>query len=385
MNEGLGLKILADLLEWTDEATREYPWLKFMARYKYDGYQDFVAGKRFIETLISWLKQFPRVEERRSAYAFVRNRLVYLGPAEMNHLVRLAYPETVRPRLARMVGEKLEIEEYLIWSTPRAKDEYMRLLRASLFFGLSDGARIDVFRRAHSGIISNEQVLLATQIHDSKWKSVLKKLRDEQRDPSARFQFVFLLDDFTASGSTLVRLDDDDSTWTGKLVRFWEDVRPYVRTHFTPNWVLGVHHYVASNEAAHIVQEREAAVRKARRGSGWRSWVKRIVPRLGSGGDWFRAVEFTFGTVLPSALKLDAVRDATMLELVDKFYDPSIETKHTQVGGDSVARGFGESALPLVLDHNTPNNSVALLWAESAGKNGKHAMRPLFRRRQRHV
>ena len=385
MNERLGLSILADLLEWTDEATHEYPWLKFMARYKYDGYQDFVAGKRFVESLISWLKQFPSVEERRVAYSFVRKRLVYFGPAEMNHLVRLAFPETIRPRLGRMVGEKLGIDGSMIWSDSQATAEYIRLLRASLFFGLSDGARIDVFRRVNAGLISNEQVLVATQIHDTKWTSVLRKLRDEQGDPSARFEFIFLLDDFTASGSTLLRLDDDGRTWTGKLVRFWDDVQPYLRTHFTKHWVLGVHHYVASHEAASKVREREQSVRKTRTRNGIVAKLQRLLRPSGRAWAWFPRVEFSFGTVLPPQLKLDATRDAAFLSLVDRYYDSSIETKHTQVGGDSVARGFGGCALPVVLDHNTPNNSVALLWAESTGKDGRHAMRPLFRRRQRHV
>ncbi|WP_337171569.1 hypothetical protein [Gemmatimonas aurantiaca] len=368
MNEELGLKLLANLLEWRDEARVEYQWLKFMARYKYDGYQDFVAGKRFLASLISWLRQFPTVAERRAAYCFMRERLVYLGPAEVNHLVRRTYHETIRPRLGRAVAARLDVPEYLIWSHPDAHETYNRLLRASLFFGLSDGARIDVFRRANTGIISNEQVLVAPQIHESKWKSVLKSLRKE-RGADAQFEFVFLLDDFTASGATLVRYDADDTEWTGKLVRFWEDVQPYLTTHFTANWTLGVHHYVASHDARTNIHQREALIRSEK-----------------PAAQWFGApVEFTFGTVLPASLKLDPSRDSEFLALVDSYYDPAIETRHTDVGGDSVARGFGACALPLVLEHNTPNNSVALLWAESVGADGRHAMRPLFRRRQRHV
>jgi hypothetical protein len=368
MNEELGLKLLANLLEWADEARVEYHWLKFMARYKYDGYQDFVAGKRFLASLISWLRQFTSVAERRAAYRFVRDRLVYLGPAEVNHLVRRTYHETIRPRLGRAVASRLGVPDYLIWSHPLAHETYNRLLRASLFFGLSDGARIDVFRRANTGIISNEQVLVAPQIHASKWTSVHKSLQKEQ-GADAKFEFVFLLDDFTASGATLLRYDADDAQWTGKLVRFWEDVQPHVEKYFTADWILGVHHYVASHDARANIQRREEEIRSQ----------TPAVP-------WFAApVEFTFGTVLPESLKLDPSRDSEFLALVDSYYDPAIQTKHTDVGGTSVARGFGTCALPLVLDHNTPNNSVALLWAESRGADGQHAMRPLFRRRQRHV
>lgn len=42
-----------------------------MARLKYDGYRDFQAGMRFIESLATWLRQFAP-HERETAYAFVR-------------------------------------------------------------------------------------------------------------------------------------------------------------------------------------------------------------------------------------------------------------------------------------------------------------------------
>jgi hypothetical protein len=367
MNEELGLRLLANLLEWGDEARREYPWLKFMARYKYDGYHDFVAGKRFLESLISWLRQFPSVLERRSAYDFVRKRLVYLGPAELHHLVRRSYYEVIRPRLIAMVASQLSVAEHLVWSDARGKEAYRRLLRRTLFFGLSDGARIDVFRRANTGVISNEQVLLGTQVHEAKWWGVLRSLHEEQ-GPDARFEFVFLLDDFTGSGLSLVRSDSATGTWTGKLVRFWEEIKQYVATHLASTWELGVHHYVGSYEAAHTVVAREVEIRAAR-----------------AHDEWFPEVRFSFGTVLPERLKLVDSRDAAILKLADRYYDPTLETRHTEVGGGPVARGFGKCALPLVLDHNTPNNSIALLWAETAGLDGNHAMRPLFRRRQRHV
>lgn len=72
-------------------------------------------------------------------------------------------------------------------------------------------------------------------------------------------------------------------------------------------------------------------------------------------------------------------------ELVKEYYDNSIETPHINKGGKDARWGFSECGLPLVLEHNTPNNSIALLWAETAGGDNKRAMRPLFRRRQRHL
>jgi hypothetical protein len=70
------------------------------------------------------------------------------------------------------------------------------------------------------------------------------------------------------------------------------------------------------------------------------------------------------------------------LEILSEYYDPAIENIHT---GKDIWMGFKDCSIPLVLEHNTPNNSIALLWAESDGEEGAHAMKPLFRRRQRHL
>src|SRR5207253_1242212 len=86
-----------------------------------------------------------------------------------------------------------------------------------------------------------------------------------------------------------------------------------------------------------------------------------------SAGDWCDDIKLSFTTVMPPTLKVDPVRDGPFVQLIDKYYDPSIETEHTRVGGDSAKFGFADCALPVILEHNTPNNSVALLWAESAG------------------
>src|ERR1700730_5590288 len=135
----------------------EFKWLQLMSRMKYDGYQDFLAGMRFIESLADWLQQFAP-EERAAAYDFVRKHLVFIGPAEMRHLVELFYPETIQPRLIRKVAEACGIPQYRIWADAKAIALYETLLRKTLFIELSDGGRIDIFRRVNAGVISNEQI-----------------------------------------------------------------------------------------------------------------------------------------------------------------------------------------------------------------------------------
>ena len=366
MNQDFILGKLAGVMAWEDTRSRaEFAWLRLMSRMKFDGYQDFLAGARFIESLADWLQQF-RAEDRETAYALVRRELVYISTAEMNHLVELFFPETVQWRLQQEVAARQDIPAFRVWATPESAAIYWRLLRQTLFIELSDGARIDVFRRANAGTISNEQVVTAPRINEDKWGELLEDLRKDLADKDARFAFVFLIDDFVASGTTLLR--EEGGTWKGKLPKFWADVQQFLATHFEPGWKLCVHHYLATHRAQQVVRERQAAALAA----------------LGA-GRWFEDIQFSYGMVLPEDFPLDAERHAAFLRLTEQYYDDAIETRHTRVGGSGARLGFGACGLPLVLEHNTPNNSVAILWAESAGGPGRHAMRPLFRRRQRHA
>ena len=139
--------------------------------------------------------------------------------------------------------------------------------------------------------------------------------------------------------------------------------------------MLCVHHYVASSAAAVAIQER----------------LERCGNTGGFPEDWAWETYATFGMVLPNNLPIDpdGGRHGSFIELTQTYYGPVLRTKHTDVGGVThLGLGYGGCALPLVLEHNTPNNSVALLWAETDGGIRDSvpalAMRPLFRRRQRH-
>jgi hypothetical protein len=59
VNQEFVLGKLGDLMGWDEERAHiEFAWLRLMSRLKYDGYQDFLAGMRFIESLTDWLQQF---------------------------------------------------------------------------------------------------------------------------------------------------------------------------------------------------------------------------------------------------------------------------------------------------------------------------------------
>jgi len=359
--------VLGEIMAWDMERSRkEFAWLQLMSRFQYDGYGDFVAGARFIESLAGWLQQFKQ-EERAAAYEFVKTRLIYFNPAEIHHLIESSYPEFVRPRIVRDVAELLGKPHYLVWSDPRALDRYRQLLRRSLFFGLSDGARIDVFRRSTTGIISNEQILLATEIAHGKWQQLLEKLRDALGENDARFKFLYLIDDFVGTGTTL----------QGKLKRLWRDLskadagqRSILSTHFEKDWTVVIHLYITTHDmASGGLQEKIAALKK----------------ETGQDG-WFPEIELSYQLVLPNWIKIAEDNAGDFWPLIQKYYNNGVETEHTRKGGGKDVRlGFGQCALPLIFEHNTPNNSIPLLWAEVETKDGQPRMRPLFRRRQRHT
>ena len=367
-------------MKWTDDqASEEFAWLKLMARLKYDGYRDFQAGMRFIESLATWLQQF-KPHERETAYAFVRRSLVYIGPGEMQRLVEQFYPRTVQDRLFRIVSAECGIQPHrvLIDADARAATEHLR--RQTLFLGLSDGARIDTIRHANAGLLGNEQFVQGTQFDTEKWRDLLENLRKGLNDRDARFRLVYLVDDFAGTGTSFLRFDEETEKPKGKLIRFMESVESARKALdgdklFEDGWVLCVHHYVASSHAAGAIQEH----------------LKRLAGIGGFPEDWAKGTCPSFGTILPNDLPINAaVGDYDdFIKLTQTYYDPGIRTKHTDIGGvKHLGLGYGGCALPLVLEHNTPNNSVALLWAETNGgvRDGVPArpMRPLFRRRQRH-
>lgn len=252
MKRDLALRVLGEIMHWDDaRATEEFRWLSLISRIKYDGYQDFLAGVRFIESLVTWMQQFELAEEREQAYAFVRHVLVYIGSAEMQRLVELFYPDVVQRRLMRAVAETHGVPVYRVWADSATADAYDRLLRRTLFIGLSDGARIDHFRRANSGVISNEQVLLATYVDTDKWTKLLRDLRDDLQQPKVRFCFVYLIDDLTASGTTFIRKKDGE--WKGKLAAFRNTIDKVPETPFEPGFIVGIHHYIAGQKAVEVL------------------------------------------------------------------------------------------------------------------------------------
>lgn len=378
MNPDLGLRVLSSVMEWdTDKAHDEFQRLRLMAALKYDGYRDFEAGARFTESLASWLQQF-EPNQRETAYDFVMDRLVYIGPSEMEKLVGQLYSNFVHPEILSAVAEDVGTPQYMLLSNNETRKHISISRRRTLFLGLSDGARVDYIRHQNVGLISNEQIVGSTQIDSAKWADLLGELRKDLDDKAATFRAVYLIDDFAATGTSFFRLQGDEAK--GKLAKFAQSVKHAQKDLeegiFEDDYRIFIHHYVGTAKAEKELEERLASAKKILVAAG-------LSPRIHT----------SYGLLLPASLPLSAETpgDQGFLELSDRYYDPSIHTRHTEVGGTTdMKRGYGACALPLILDHNAPNNSMPLLWAETAGGSGQNgeavpAMRPLFRRRQRHV
>lgn len=375
MNDKMALGLLAEIMGWTAddgaEATREYAWLRMMSAVKYDSYSDFRAGVRFLESLATWLKQFTPTD-RLAAYAFVKHRLVYISLPELQRLIEAFVPEVVTPTIRAVAAAELDIKPYEVWSTANGAAAFKRRLRQTLFVGMSDGSRIDGLRRANAARLSTEQIVPMMNIDGAKWLDLASNLKAEV-GPEAKFDHVYLIDDFTASGTTFIR--QVEGKWKGKLNKFnslLQAAREELTNEFpiSPEYHLHIHHYISSRQARINLEER---LRDA-----ICTWDQKS----------FATVDVTEGLLLPEGLKLAGVADAAMLELCDRYYDHALfmrlEKHCREAGQEDMRLGYADCGLPIVLDHNTPNNSVPLLWAETAGDNEAHAMRSLFHRRDRH-
>ena len=112
MKAELAKQLLANVMDWSPEDTaKELPVIQALANYKYDGYQQFSAGMHFMESLAVWLNKL-KLEDRKTAYNFVKNKLIFISEAEMRHLVGLSYHDKIRRVLLTKAACEEEIPIY---------------------------------------------------------------------------------------------------------------------------------------------------------------------------------------------------------------------------------------------------------------------------------
>ena len=226
MRDENAAQLLATVMSW-DEATVDENMrpLQLLATYKYDSYQRFQPGKRFVESLALWLSRIAP-QDRPAALNLVKNRVIYVSDAEFSHLVDAAYSDVVVQERLRLVAEENGIDTFRVARIAR-EDRFRELRLKSLYLGLSDGARTGEFRRASGGEIGNEQISHAYELGQDKVNDMVVELRSSlgtpgTEAPQSRFTLVWLLDDFSGSGHTYIRYDHQRGAFRGKLKKAYD-------------------------------------------------------------------------------------------------------------------------------------------------------------------
>ena len=219
-----------------------------------------------------------------------------------------------------------------------------------------------MFRRINPSI-SNEQIWHAYDISLPKAKEMQEQLKADlsiiygrsASNQEATFRTVVLLDDFTASGRSYIRTDCA-GVWHGKLPRILKMLNDNdgVGSALAKDKVgIMVVMYIASSQAVDHINE------------------------------YLRRYNFTKGLiglhvvhVLARDTPLQDERDSDILRLARcrDYFDASADDKHGKK-----QLGYANCRLPVVLNHNTPNNSIFILWGED-----HHTFRGLFPRVSRH-
>lgn len=350
MHDQNAAKLLAQVMSWQDfaDVSAILDPLQLLAAYKYDRYQQFGPGRRFIESLALWIKQFDP-QDRQSALDFVLQRLVYFSDEEMSHLVRMAYPDLIVQERLRMVAEEHDIAPHRVGEISRHR-RFTELRLKSLYLGLSDGARTNELRRDSLGGISNEQIWQAYELGEEKAADMVKELRKSLKESEPRlgverprFNLVWLLDDFSGSGNTYIRYDNEEKSFKGKIKKIYE--------RFSKGDLVDPQHYevylllyVATRQAIDHIEY----------------WSERFTSDNG-----YKPLQVRVLCPIEPEISLTKTRSPSIDALLGHpdYTDADAADIHFRVGGtDDPRLGFAGCALPVVLSHNTPNNSVYMLW-----------------------
>jgi hypothetical protein len=356
-------RLLAKVMRWTDEPSvvDNVPKLQLLADYKYDSYQRFAPGKRFIESLALWLNQFDP-SDREGALRLVTDRLVFFSEADFAHLVELAYPDVIVPERMRLIGEEQGIPPHKVAAIARHA-RFAELRLKSLYLGLSDGARTSELRRASD--IGNEQIWQAYELGPEKSDDMVKQLRTSLdsagfKRSTPKFNLIWLLDDFSGSGNTYIRWDEEEAKFKGKIKKIYEQL-DHGELIDTSHYEVFLLLYVATRQAWDHIEY----------------WSERFTSESG-----YKPLQIRVLCPIERDVALTHLPETDLINLFnnEEYSDKSVVDKHFLVGGtDDPRLGFARCALPVVLSHNSPNNSVYILWGPENCK-----FKGLFPRVSRH-
>lgn len=343
-------KVISGIVNDDDEIQDYIKYFQAMARYKYDNYQQYSTGLRFIETLAIWLQQFEQ-NDKKMALDFVKNRIVYISSSEINLIVESCFPDKLRFILMNITASNLNIPQYKL-NTIESSPEYNLLLRQSLFCGLSDGARLDIFRRANTGVLTHEQIYLTYELSGQRVAKMKSELLEDLTNKGVvinegsnedKFKTLFLMDDFSASGTSYLKVDSEGEL-KGKIAGLYENLfgttaASEIASAFDLSSLkIFIILYLCSKQAKDSIE----------------SSLDKLSEKYG------HRPELVIMYELDEQYTIKHTEDIYTVCSKDEYYDKElIEDKHTKT---DIKMGFGQCSLPLILEHNTPNNTIPLLW-----------------------
>ena len=380
MNSNLANQLLASIMKWEAQTlASERAALEFMGSMKYDAYDRYMPGMRFMSSLVQWLNDIEE-EDRDEAYKFIKEKLVFISSTQMNYLVDLLYDSKIRPILLDMATTETDMPSYKR-SSQVVRNRFEIEKRSALVVGLSDGAHTDILRR--SAGFNNEQVLTNYYPDGKKLKDMLNELRKDEKLQGIEkpyFRRIFLIDDFTASGKSFIRYDESDGEYHGKLKKIINELCTKNKKNNEGKVDIKHMSYLLdpSQEKIQIDILFCIATEKAR--TNIKSNLDDYLKSVG----WQDKVEFNIYIVqlLEDKLSNDIKKDNDLVKVLKKekhFVEECVISKSYKVGkNDNPWLGFDECALPVVLAHNTPNNSLPIIWQDAERFHG------LFPRISRH-
>ena len=378
MRFNLAKQYLTKLMNWNDvEATERFQEMDLMSDIKYDSYDQFMPGIKFVGNFYLWLSQFDNIEDRKLMYDFVKKYIIYINSTQISHLIDLLYNTKIIPLIREKVVEdfrqKGETINKFNYRHLDNSSEFKSHKRKTLFIGLSDGSHIDIIRR--NSYLDNDQVLTNYYPDDTKLEGLAKELsesNDLEHDVTKKFESIVLVDDFTASGSSFIRIKQDGS-FGGKLPTFFNVLygNQKFKELLTDDFEIHLYFLIATKNALtyisnlldqYMQQHKNVKVKVE------------CVQTLDDNAKFSNHQE-------PEA-------QAMMKIISDKRYinEPKLTKAYKesyQNGNKDYHLGYKQCALTVVLNHNTPNNSLPIIW-QPKREDKTAPLYPLFYRITRH-
>ncbi|MHB8085381.1 MAG: phosphoribosyltransferase-like protein, partial [Dehalococcoidia bacterium] len=192
-------------------------------------------------------------------------------------------------------------------------------------------------------------------------------------DTPVEFENIFLIDDFSGSGNSMLRCDN--GSFNGKLFKFVDDLFGADNKLGKYCGLDGPNVYIVT----YIATEKSVI--------NLRQNIVKLKDKVGSGK--FRQLESMEPLqMIANTLMVPQTGnpvDIDFEKLLKKYYDDRLEDMHTETGGPDVMHGYAHCSLPLVLCHNCPNNSVYLLWGQTEKTEKRPGLKALFPRISRHL